>query len=381
MRGALPVAQAVGRSSARGPVLIWATLSAALVVLGCAAWFFYQGKLAEPKLSRCEVPAVAADPDPELPSVSQAPPLEDAAFEEAAKLLETPPEAPPVETSEERTTRLARELYDMMEEEARKAKDVPPTTPSLKDLAKQHEVRPGSPEWEALEDTYGMVDGILGDVDKVKSRAISPEGIPRATDFRFDTDKEAATDPQRMRALTQEYMNMLLELQGKYVKDVEATGCSTLLDAKRLAKDKGLKESRAMVVKLRKVCRESSKECEAAMAEFLKKVEATEFTTLKKEKVVESWRKGLDDALPLYREVWKIDLECADVMDRLLDVIRDSKGAWKEKNNLVLFDKVSDEERFLDLLDEIKLLVKKQQELREKGEAAGREKLERALGE
>jgi len=226
-----------------------------------------------------------------------------------------------------------------------------------------------------IESARRMVSGLESDIQSMISESVGPDGLPRKTDLQFDNNTPASDEMGRLRELMRSLFNDMIELQNTYLQALEDDGIDTFLDANRMARDTGFTESRARLAKVKRTVADTRLKASGLLVEFPKRMKDYRFSSMSDRKMFEAYQKGLKDALPLFKEMWDLEVESVDHMEDLIDHLEVTRIHWDPDQGMFMFQRDSDLDQFNAIMDSITKCVERQTEIREKSLKSAAEKI------
>jgi hypothetical protein len=181
----------------------------------------------------------------------------------------------------------------------------------------------------------------------------------------------AAAQVEEMRRSLKDFVDTAKKLREQYRHELDAAGCSRLLDADRLAADKRFVESDRMVAGVRAAFGRHMSDLAALLTKWAPQMKAwgaddrTPHTAAQEEE----WREDVRDMMTRVQAAAGLEKV---VVDSLADAVRILKGAgdgWSARDHTVSFQRGSDAEQFNAVLARIHDAVARQTQLREMSSA------------
>ena len=91
--------------------------------------------------------------------------------------------------------------------------------------------------------------------------------------------------------------------------------------------------------------------------------------------MLEGYQKGLKDALPLFREMWDLEVEAVEPMEDLIDHLEVTRIYWEPDQGMFMFERDRDLESFNTIMGKITKCVDRQTEIREKSLKSATDKI------
>lgn len=138
--------------------------------------------------------------------------------------------------------------------------------------------RPEQSRSSDLESARSTISGIEDDIQSLVSDSVGPDGLPRKTSLRFDSNTPASNDMQKLRNLMQSFFNDMIEIQNDYLQALDDDGINTLLDANRVARDSSFRGSRLTLAKAKRTVSKTRSKAAQVMADFPKRTKNYNFS-------------------------------------------------------------------------------------------------------
>jgi hypothetical protein len=179
----------------------------------------------------------------------------------------------------------------------------------------------------------------------------------------------------RLRELMQSFFNDMIELQNDYLQSLEDDGIDTLLDANRVARDTGFTESKRTLVRVKRTVADTRSKASRILGDFPERIKDYEFSATSDRKMLEGYQKGLEDALPLFKEMWDLEVEAVEHMEDLIDHLEVTRIYWEPDQGMFMFERDRDLEHFNTIMGKITKCVDRQTEIREKSLKSATDKI------
>jgi hypothetical protein len=220
------------------------------------------------------------------------------------------------------------------------------------------------------------IEGLEEDIESMVKAATGPDGLPRKTDLKLQSDRPAVNDMQKLRNLMQSFMNDAVKDQNDYIKELEEVGTHTLLIPARVAKDRGFKESRSILRKSKLAVSNAKTKNFRRLADFPKRLNDYDFRSTSDKKMLESYKTGLKKAIPLGKEIWELEMKTVEYMEDLIDILEASRSYWEVDQGMFAFSRERDLKRFNAIMTKISKCTERQTELKKESLKNATDKLQ-----
>ena len=220
------------------------------------------------------------------------------------------------------------------------------------------------------------IEGLEDDIESIVAAATGPDGFPRETDIKLQSDRPTVNDMQKLRNLMRSFMNDAVKDQNDYIKELEEVGTHTLLIPARVAKDRGFKESRSILRKSKLAVSNAKTKNFRRLADFPKRLNDYDFRSTSDKKMLESYKTGLKKAVPLGKEIWDLEMKTVEYMEDLIDILEASRSYWEVDQGMFAFTRDRDLERFNAIMTKISKCTERQTELKKESLKNATDKLQ-----
>jgi len=231
------------------------------------------------------------------------------------------------------------------------------------------------PNPSEIASAHSTISGIEDDIQSMMADAVDLDGLPKKSDLRFDSKTQASDDMGRLRELMQSFFNDMIVLQNDYLQALEDDGIDTLLDANRVARDRGFTDSRTTIASVKLTVRDTRTKAFKLLSDFPERIQNYDFESTTDQQMLEGYKKGLAKALPLFREVWDLEVESVDHLEDLVDLLEETRLYWEPEQGLFTFERDRDLETFNEIMAKITACVDRQTEIKEKSLKSATDKI------
>ena len=174
-----------------------------------------------------------------------------------------------------------------------------------------------------------------------------------------DTDSEMG----RIRQLSQENFQKMVELQQACQQELEKAGYESLFDAERLENDKGFEASRKIVSEGKRITEKYRDKVGEHLASVTAKIKSMP-SSLNSDLAL---RNNIDQLLTANGQkalrMWDIDIELCALDGKVIEMIAASQGKWQFIDGSFRFDSEEDHAKFTAILENTQALLAEQQNI------------------
>ncbi len=190
---------------------------------------------------------------------------------------------------------------------------------------------------------------------------------------------DQSTEAGKIRLITHMNIKAMADLQNAYMKALEDAGFDTQLDPERLAKDKGMKESREILAKGKAVVQEYRGKFEEHLRTFPEKVKAMPDSPAQNAEWFKGFQHGLQKSGQAGLRIWDLESETVGKFGEIIDLLAASEGKWGVEEGQIMFEEDGDIEKFNAIIEKIQALGEEQEKIREEAYSKGKAQLENAV--
>jgi hypothetical protein len=224
---------------------------------------------------------------------------------------------------------------------------------------------------ENREQMAKMRAGMLKEVDAISSAM--KETKPSA---KIDTTPVAQGDVGEMERFGRTFMSRMAEQRNEYLRQLDAIGWDKVLDVQRIAGDKTLAQSKAMVKKARPIVASYKDKAFATIESARADIDKLPIG----ESAKAGFRKGFEKSLETSRGrlLEQLDLEAriVDEVGALFDLLSAKTGAWSIRNGKIVFAEQATLSSFNGHIAEIQKMAARQEALQKQAVDSTRAKIE-----
>ena len=152
----------------------------------------------------------------------------------------------------------------------------------------------------------------------------------------------------------------------EYDRDLEAIGWSSILDAKRLVKDKSFDESRSLLSKARTVMDKYAGQTYALYAGMRSDIENSDLGPNAKAAMLEGFNRSETSSKNNAAKVWDLERQALDEIEKAIAGLHGARGYWLMEQNQLAFKRQQDLEQFNAHMSRVQELVAEQQAIQTK---------------
>jgi hypothetical protein len=175
-----------------------------------------------------------------------------------------------------------------------------------------------------------------------------------------DTAPPQATDAERVRDFIRTAMEKMDELKKAHQQKFKEEGFATLLNANRVAADKGFLETRTMLAKVDKLANENRDKANRLLDSLPGRIDALNQKRKFDEAVLRDGREQINRMSGLLREHWNLEVAATDYLTDVVNLLQGTRDHWSVEDNKFKFERPADLERFNDLMASIKGRLERQ---------------------
>jgi hypothetical protein len=185
------------------------------------------------------------------------------------------------------------------------------------------------------------------------------------------------TEAEKIQTIARMNLQAVAELQNAYLKALEATGYDTVLDPERVAKDKGLKESREILAKGKAVVAEYGEKFQEHQRSFPDKVKNTIGNPTSDPDWFEGFRDGFQKSSKQGARIWELEAAIVGKVGEAIEVLAAAEGRWQPEDGSFAFEEDADMEKFNAAMQKVMDLGAEQEKIRAEAFSKGKSNLER----
>jgi hypothetical protein len=224
---------------------------------------------------------------------------------------------------------------------------------------------------ENREQMAAMRDSMRKEIDAV-ARSVQ-EAKPTA---RIDTTPTAGGEVGEMERFGRTFLSRMAELRNDYLRQLDSIGWDGILDAKRIAADKGLVHSRQMVGKARALVASYKEKALATIESARADIDKLPVS----DEARRGFRKGFEKSLETSRgrlvEQLTLEAGIVDEVGKLFDLLAAKSGTWAVRGGQLVFADQATLSSFNGHLAEMQKLSARQEALQKQALESTRAKLE-----
>lgn len=185
---------------------------------------------------------------------------------------------------------------------------------------------------------------------------------------------DAATASDPLQAFLGEHMNRVVALRNEYVAALKGAGVETLLEPRRLDRDRDMAEGRRILAAARVAAQSMRAKLLALLAELPARVEETAMEDGLKQATIASIRSELPARTQQYEGQFALELKAYDEFASILDLLE--RAAWEFDGERIVFAGDADAEAYNAALDRIDAIVAEQEAFQRRALDATRRSLD-----
>lgn len=120
---------------------------------------------------------------------------------------------------------------------------------------------------------------IVNDIKLMSQSITDKDGLPQKTDLQFQVNEKPLTDDEKMKSITRNFFNDIIQHQNSYLEQLDRDGVDRLLDPVRVSKDSDFSESYRILKQIRTTTQKFEKNHFEFMNGFPKRFEKYTFSS------------------------------------------------------------------------------------------------------
>lgn len=200
------------------------------------------------------------------------------------------------------------------------------------------------------------------------------DGTPRESDFRLEATP-GRTEMERARNILVSYMNDMATLQNEYLASLDKAGLNRLLQPDRLAKDADYKESRKIIEDSKAVATDFTKKARATVTGMPKRIKSAPGPEREKQEFLKGYQESIDRNLPIFDEIWELEIKSVDHFSTIIDIFEDAHGTWTTQDDMFVFEHEKHSDAFNKALADLQATADRQTELQQQVQTESMQKL------
>jgi hypothetical protein len=192
------------------------------------------------------------------------------------------------------------------------------------------------------------------------------QGQPQRIEKRIDTTPKSRGVFGEMEKSIKGFMGQMASQRNDYLLELEAIGWNSVLDPKKIRLNGRLDESKVTIQKAKKIVVKYREKTDVLLQDFREKLQSLNMSASLKQEALSGFDRGMEKSKDEIGAMWSLELSIVKEMEKIINLLVKTNGAWVVKKNQILFYDENDLNRFNAYLASIKSLVKKQQQLQKK---------------
>jgi len=224
---------------------------------------------------------------------------------------------------------------------------------------------------ENREQMAKMRASMLKEVDAISSamKDARPTG-------KIDTTPAAQGEVGEMERFGRTFMSRMAEQRNEYLRQLDAIGWGKVLDVQRIAGDKTLAQSKAMVSKARPIVASYKDKALATIESARADIDKLPISESRKAGFRKGFEKSLETSRGRLLEQLDLEARIVDEVGKLFDMLSAKAGAWSIRNGQLVFAEQATLSSFNGHIAEIQKMAARQEALQKQATDSTRAKLE-----
>lgn len=188
------------------------------------------------------------------------------------------------------------------------------------------------------------------------------KGLPKL--YKHSNNIVTNEERSKFEGFVKNFLHKTGELRNDFVSELAVIGWDKILDPSRVYNDQGLKETKSMIASARKAMADSLANSRAFMDASVNDIDLLEVDEGKKEDYRASFLKGVVEAKNMFEEHSALDEQIVDEIESLLVFLDKTRKRWNVEDELFVFQKGADQEKFNEMIGNIQDYTQKQLDIR-----------------
>jgi hypothetical protein len=193
---------------------------------------------------------------------------------------------------------------------------------------------------------------------------------------KIDTTPVAQGEVGEMERFGRTFMSRMAEQRNEYLRQLEAIGWDKVLDVQRIAGDKTLAQSKAMVGKARPIVASYKDKALATIESARADIDKMQIDESRKAGFRKGFEKSLETSRGRLLEQLDLEARIVDEVGKLFDLLSAKTGTWTVRNERLVFAEEATLASFNGHIAEIQKMAARQQALQKQATDSTRAKLE-----
>jgi|GEM_PF-7051922 len=202
----------------------------------------------------------------------------------------------------------------------------------------------------------------------------------RSGQLRLDTNATAGGSVGKLEVLVRRMVNRLIAVRGDYLREIEAIGWDSILAPQRLAQDRSLERSRAMIAAGRALIAHYQQRSRRVMDTVRIEVLALDIDEQSKQEFLDGYARSMRAKGDQLDTQWKLEQDVMDEFEAIITLLASKKRGWNVVDGALLFSNQSDLDTYKRHLAAIESIAQEQERVaqsRREQMNQGLQKLER----
>lgn len=202
------------------------------------------------------------------------------------------------------------------------------------------------------------------------------QGFPQKIDKTVDTHSTAQGEMGEIEGFIRLVMNKSVKLRNDYLDDLTAIGWDSMLDSKRLEKDKDMTESKAIIERARDVVERYKSKTEQMFADNLKAIDTINISPSSKQAFRNGYVKASVARKGRIEELWQLESQIIAEAESIIYHLEARRAHWSVEDGTLLFEKQNDLDIYRSYLKSITDLSQRQDDIQKQSFDSALKKLD-----
>lgn len=232
-----------------------------------------------------------------------------------------------------------------------------------------------SPGPKEKENVRKSIEVLQDDVRTFFEEGRDENGFPKPLDRKFQENPDPKDIVEKTSAFTRGILNDMAEIQRDYLKAIEASGSSAILDPKKLKGRTGYADARESIRLMYEAIDETEAKTKRLFDEMPEKIKKYGFSRKAEIEILDGIDNGLKKALPDMYKLWGLERDTVNELSKLVELLE--TGKWIEgADGQFIFMRDEDADTFNACLEAMAENTAKQQEMQKRKLNEGMERLD-----
>ncbi|HEY9106479.1 MAG TPA: hypothetical protein VIN58_07350 [Roseateles sp.] len=175
--------------------------------------------------------------------------------------------------------------------------------------------------------------------------------------------KPARSGASKAAEIVRAMVNRTLTQRRDYEGELEAMGWSRVLDAQRLGRDTGLKESHAMIRQAKDIVEKYKLKTPELFARSRRDIEIADLSFNDKQSMLKGFDNAIERGKQQMADMWSLEEQAMSQFENVFNLLSAKRGAWQIEKGQLTFHRQADLDVFNNYIAQVQAIVKKQEEM------------------